>query len=183
MQNRHINIEYFKTAYGELILGSYRGQLCLCDWRYRKMRTAIDKRITERLDASYLLQEDPVIAQTISQLEQYFSGHRQKFDLPLLLPGTEFQQRVWQQLIQVPYGVTSSYLELSEGLGNAKALRAVATGNGANAISIIVPCHRIIGSDGKLVGYAGGLDVKKKLLQLEACTAGTDVMTQSMELF
>ena len=183
MQDRQISIQYFKSAYGELILGAYQGKLCLCDWRYRKMRSAIDKRVTELLDASYLLQNDTVIAQTINQLEQYFCGQRQQFDLPLLMPGTEFQQRVWQQLMQVPYGVTSSYLQLSTELGNVKAIRAVATANGANAISIIVPCHRIIGSDGKLVGYAGGLDVKKKLLQLEACTAGTDIMTQSMELF
>ncbi|OUS25983.1 cysteine methyltransferase ['Osedax' symbiont bacterium Rs2_46_30_T18] len=183
MQDRQISIQYFKTAYGELVLGAYQGKLCLCDWRYRKMRSAIDKRITELLDARYQLRNDPVIALTINQLEQYFSGQRQEFDLPLLFAGTEFQQRVWQQLVKVPYGITSSYLELSEALGNVKAIRAVATANGANAISIIVPCHRIIGSDGKLVGYAGGLDVKKKLLQLEACTAGTDIMTQSMELF
>jgi len=183
VQDRQINIQYFKSDYGELILGAYQGKLCLCDWRYRKMRRAIDKRITELLDASYLLQNDAVIVQTIDQLKQYFCGQRQEFDLPLLFAGTEFQQRVWQQLIKVRYGITSSYLELSAQLGNVKAIRAVATANGANAISIIVPCHRIIGSDGKLVGYAGGLDVKKKLLQLEACTAGTDIMTQSMELF
>jgi methylated-DNA-[protein]-cysteine S-methyltransferase len=101
------------------------------------------------------------------QLKAYFSGTRKIFNIPLLMVGTEFQKSVWEGLIKIPYGTTTSYLELSKNIGNEKAVRAVASANGANAISILIPCHRIIGSDGSLVGYAGGLPAKKKLLTLE----------------
>lgn len=180
---QQINIQYFATAYGELILGSYQGELCLCDWRYRKMRTQVDQRIKSLLDANYVQDDDAVLTQAKDQLNEYFKGERQHFDLPIRLVGTPFQQRVWQQLLKVEYGHTASYLTLAGDIGDVKAIRAVATANGANALSIIVPCHRIIGSDGKLVGYAGGLETKKKLLALESCTAGTDVMKQSLSLF
>ena len=178
-----INIQYFKTPFGELILGAFNGELCLCDWRYRKMRAAVDKRIQSWLDSVYVEQTDPLITQAIAELEQYFSGARQVFEVPLLLVGTEFQQQVWQHLISIKYAQTASYLELARKMQNQQAVRAVAAANGANAISIIVPCHRIIGSDGKLVGYAGGLAVKKKLLQLENCTADNDCLTRTLELF
>ncbi len=178
-----INIQYFKSDYGELILGSYKQQLCLCDWRYRKMRKQVDSRIQRLLNACYVEQGDQVIDQTVSQLEEYFAGTRQMFTVDLCLVGTEFQQQVWQQLINIEYGQTATYAELATQLGNLKAIRAVAAANGANGISILVPCHRIIGSDGKLVGYAGGLPAKKKLLELESHTIGADGMTQSLELF
>ncbi|HIP27800.1 MAG TPA: methylated-DNA--[protein]-cysteine S-methyltransferase, partial [Sulfurovum sp.] len=87
---------------------------------------------------------------------------------PLLMVGTDFQRSVWDGLIKIPYGTTASYLELSKNIDNEKAVRAVASANGANAISILIPCHRIIGSNGDLVGYAGGLSAKKKLLELES---------------
>ncbi len=174
-----INIQYFKTPFGELILGAFNGELCLCDWRYRKKRAAVDKRIQSWLDGVYVEQTDPVITQAIAELEQYFLGARQVFEVPLRLAGTEFQQQVWQQLIGIKYAETASYLTLARKMHNEQAVRAVAAANGANAISIIVPCHRIIGSDGKLVGYAGGLEVKKKLLQLENCTAGNDSLTRT----
>lgn len=163
----NIQIQYYKSPVGELIVGTYDNQLCLCDWKYRKMRKGIDKRIQKKLDATYIEASNPIIEQTIQQLEDYFAENRTDFDMPLLMVGTDFQQTVWNALIQLPYGKTASYLELSRQLGNEKAIRAVATANGANAISIIVPCHRIIGSDGSLVGYAGGLAAKKKLLKLE----------------
>ena len=102
------------------------------------------------------------------QLKEYFNFTRKVFDIPLLLIGTDFQKKVWQGLIDTPFGTTCSYLELAKRIGNEKAVRAVATANGANAISIIVPCHRIIGSKGDLVGYAGGLPAKKKLLEIES---------------
>lgn len=178
-----INIQYFKSNFGELLIGSYDAKLCICDWRYRKMRDAIDKRITTKLDATYELATDPIIDLTIMQLQEYFAGNRQVFDIPLALIGTEFQKTVWQHLIDVPFGATSSYLDLSKSMQNEKAIRAVAAANGANAISIIVPCHRIIGSDGKLIGYAGGLDTKQKLLNLEACASGNDEMKHTLEMF
>ncbi|MFN8711781.1 MAG: methylated-DNA--[protein]-cysteine S-methyltransferase [Bacteroidota bacterium] len=164
---QHINIHYFKTPVGELILGSYNNSLCLADWRFRKMRTAIDERIQKKLNAGYTEGEDEVLAETRNQLDQYFTGERKAFELPLLFAGTDFQKTVWNALLEVEYGTTSTYLRLSEKLNNKDAIRAVASANGANAISIIVPCHRIIGSDGELVGYAGGLPAKQKLLELE----------------
>jgi len=163
----NIITQYFNTPYGELLLGSFEGQLCLCDWRYRKMRQSVDERIQKALGAAYVEGDDAVLQETRRQLEAYFTGQSQVFDLPLLLAGTEFQKTVWQALLQVPFGSTSTYLKLSQTLGNEKAIRAVAAANGANAISIIVPCHRIVGSNGELIGYAGGLPAKQKLLLLE----------------
>jgi methylated-DNA-[protein]-cysteine S-methyltransferase len=163
----NIKIEYFKSAYGELILGDYQGQLCLCDWRYRKMRDRIDQRIQSQLECTYQEENTDLLEEVKKQLLEYFNGQRTQFELPLLLVGSEFQKSVWNGLLEIPFGETESYLGLSEKLGNEKAIRAVASANGANAISIIVPCHRIIGSDGALVGYAGGLNTKKKLLELE----------------
>jgi methylated-DNA-[protein]-cysteine S-methyltransferase len=157
----------YKTPYGELIIGSLEDKLCLCDWRYRKMRNAIDKRIQSGLNLEYTDGNSDVIEETKKQLTQYFNQERTEFDIPLLMVGSDFQKRVWETLIEIPWGETNTYLGLSKKLDNENAIRAVSSANGANAISIIVPCHRIIGTDGKLVGYAGGLDVKRRLLKLE----------------
>ncbi|MBW2367207.1 MAG: methylated-DNA--[protein]-cysteine S-methyltransferase, partial [Deltaproteobacteria bacterium] len=92
---------------------------------------------------------------------------RKSFDIPILMVGTDFQKSVWRALMKVPYGVTSTYLELAKDIDNEKAVRAVAGANGANSIGLIIPCHRIIGSNGELIGYGGGLPVKKRLLKLE----------------
>ena len=163
----NIQTTYYKTPYGELILGSFDHQLCLCDWRFRKMRASIDERIQAGLKASYVEEKSEIADETIAQLSRYFKGERQQFDLPLLLVGSEFQKQVWRELLRIPYGTTESYAGLSKKLGNEEAIRAVASANGANAISIMVPCHRILGSDGSLTGYAGGLETKRKLLLLE----------------
>jgi len=106
-------------------------------------------------------------AQVIRQLEAYFRGELKQFDLPLELDGTEFQLRVWNALRAIPYGETISYAQLAERIGNPKAVRAVGLANGSNPIPIIVPCHRVIGSDGSLTGFGGGLCTKQKLLDLE----------------
>ena len=166
MKNQ-ITLSNFQTSVGELILGSFDGKLCLVDWKYRKMRTSIDKRICTALNAEFVTGDCIVLQDCKTQLTQYFEGKRTLFDLPLLFVGTDFQKQVWNALLEIPYGKSESYLDLSKRLGNEKAIRAVATANGANAISILVPCHRIIGSTGDLVGYAGGLPTKKKLLELE----------------
>lgn len=162
-----INIQYYKTSYAEFILGSYEGKLCMLDYRYRKMRESIDNRLKKALTAEYVQEDSNVLVQTRKELDEYLKSERKEFDVPLLMLGSEFQQSVWRALLKIPYGKTVSYLELSKNIGNEKAVRAVANANGANAISIIVPCHRIIGSDGSLTGYAGGLSLKKKLLELE----------------
>ncbi|MDX2432388.1 MAG: methylated-DNA--[protein]-cysteine S-methyltransferase [Bacteroides sp.] len=148
-------------------MGSFEDQLCLCDWRYRKMRSSIDQRIQSGLQVGYVEEESDIIDRTRKQLAEYFAGERTLFDLPLLMLGSEFQKKVWKLLLDIPFGKTQSYAGLSKKLGDVKAIRAVASANGANAISIIVPCHRILGSDGSLTGYAGGLATKRKLLKLE----------------
>ena len=102
------------------------------------------------------------------QLAQYFAGQRQTFEVPLDLVGTDFQVRVWQTLLRIPFGQTCSYAQQSEALGQPRAVRAVANANGQNKISIIVPCHRVVGSNGTLTGYAGGLPRKQALIALEA---------------
>ncbi len=162
-----ISIQYYKSPVGELLLGSYDNKLCIADYRYRKMRTTVDSRIQKGLKAEYVEESSEVITQTIKQMKEYFNLERKEFSIPLLLVGTEFQKSVWQGLIDTPFGTTASYLELSKRIGKEKAVRAVASANGANSIAILVPCHRIIGSNGDLVGYAGGLDVKRKLLEIE----------------
>ena len=113
---------------------------------------------------------DPVIAEAFRQLEEYFSGGRREFDLPLNPKGTPFQRRVWDALRRIPYGRTASYKEIAEAIGCPNGYRAVGLANNRNPIAIIVPCHRVVGADGKLVGYAGGLELKQKLLDLESGT-------------
>lgn len=108
-----------------------------------------------------------ILSQTEKQLSEYFSGHRREFNLDLDMVGTSFQKKVWNQLLKIPYGTTFSYLEISKQIDNEKAFRAVGNANGKNPFSIIIPCHRVIASDGSLGGYAGGVDRKIKLLNLE----------------
>jgi methylated-DNA-[protein]-cysteine S-methyltransferase len=123
-----------------------------------------------KADEATLLFANPTFATTkncITQLNEYFNGKRKIFDLPLQQTGTAFQQQVWAELLNITYGKTISYLELSKRIGNVKAIRAVGTANGNNSISIIVPCHRVIGSNGNLIGYGGDLWRKKWLLDHE----------------
>lgn len=163
----YIFYQYYKTPFGELKIASSGSSLCMCDWRYRKMREQIDQRITKKSGNEFKEGNSDVIEETKRQLQEYFARERRDFDIPLLLGGSPFQQRVWEELLKIPYGQTETYLGLSLRLGDPKAIRAVAGANGANAISIIVPCHRIVGSNGEMVGYAGGMTAKRKLLELE----------------
>lgn len=113
-------------------------------------------------------QDKAPFAEVIRQLQAYFRGELREFDVPLAMEGTDFQRRVWNALREIPYGETISYLQLAERIGNPKAVRAVGLANGSNPIPIIVPCHRVIGSDGSLTGFGGGISTKKKLLELES---------------
>lgn len=108
-----------------------------------------------------------LIKETYKQLEEYFKGKRQKFNLPLLIKGTEFQKKVWTELTKIPYGETRSYGQIAKQIGNEKASRAVGMANHNNNIIIVIPCHRVIGANKKLVGFGAGLDVKEKLLNIE----------------
>jgi methylated-DNA-[protein]-cysteine S-methyltransferase len=162
-----VNIQHHKTEISELVLGSFGGKLCLLGFGDREMRRAVDGRIKKWLDADFVEQDDEILEKTRKQVDEYLDGSRKEFDMPLLMVGTDFQRRVWKALMKVPYGVTATYGQIAEDIGSPKAVRAVGNANSANPISIIVPCHRIIGSNGELVGYGGGLSVKKRLLKLE----------------
>ena len=167
-----INVQYHKTKIGELIIGSFEDKLCLLDYRYRRMRNTVDKRVQKGLHAVFIEQDDALIENTKKQLSEYLDSKRRRFDIPLLMVGSEFQMSVWNALINIPYGSISTYLQLAKDLKMESSTRAIASANGANPIAILIPCHRILGSDGNLVGYGGGLPIKKRLLKLEqrSCT-------------
>lgn len=162
-----IKIARCQSPVGNMILGSLGDKLCICDWDIERRRDVIDRRISRILHAKYEEGNSVTIQKTIVQLDEYFSGKRTEFTIPVQFAGTEFQCRVWSELMKIPYGTTISYGELARRIRNPKAVRAVASANASNAISILVPCHRVIGSNNKLTGYAGGLDAKRALINLE----------------
>ena len=162
-----IFIQYYKTTIGELIVGSFENKICLIDYRYREMRAQVDERIQTALNAVYFEKEIPILRSVQLQIKSYLKGSRTKFTFPIEMLGTPFQLSVWKALQTVPYGSTISYLELAKRIGDKNAVRAVAGANGANALALVIPCHRVIGLNNKLVGYAGGIPIKKKLLKLE----------------
>jgi methylated-DNA-[protein]-cysteine S-methyltransferase len=167
MINKKIFIRHYPTPAGELILGSCDNKLCLCDWAKETRRSRIDSRIERMLNAKMVEGDSDVINHAIIQLEEYFAHKRTSFDIPLIFAGTDFQKRVWNKLLEIPYGEIMSYGEMARRLGCPTSVRAVANANGANAISIFVPCHRIVGSNHTLGGYGGGLEAKRMLLQIE----------------
>lgn len=159
----------------KITLVAHNGKLIALDWFTQKTEKLLTKLTeqAENIDPKDLVNypDEPnaqVLLQTIEQLDAYFAGQRQIFDIPLdLSSGTVFQQTVWQHLLKIPYGETISYAELARRIGKPTAFRACANANGKNPISLIVPCHRVIASDGGLGGYTGGIDIKKTLIALE----------------
>ena len=133
-----------------------------------KHQGRVDKRLQNLLNADYKEGKSDIIQEAARQLDEYFKRERTTFDIPILFIGTDFQKKVWHKLLEIPYGQTLSYGEMAKRLDIPNAVRAVANANGANAISIFVPCHRVIGSDRSLTGYGGGLTAKKYLLELES---------------
>lgn len=119
------------------------------------------------MNVEFTMASSAVIEQTVNQLDDYFAGHLTAFNIPLHPVGTDFQRRVWKALLDIPFGQTRSYMEIAKSIGNPQGVRAVAQAIGANGIGIIIPCHRVIGSNHSLTGFAGGLDKKQLLLQLE----------------
>ncbi len=162
-----IKVKQYESPCGVLTLGSSGDRLCLCDWQVEKHRGHVDRRLQRILDAVFEEGTSDVIERAAAQLDEYFAGRCRVFDVPLLFVGTDFQKVVWNELLRIPFGQTISYGEMARRIGMPKAVRAVANANGANAISIFAPCHRVIGSDRSLTGYGGGLDAKRKLLELE----------------
>ena len=162
-----ITIHQYNSPCGVLMLGSFGDKLCLCDWQVERHRNHVGNRLKRILNAEFEEGVSPIIDMAIKQLNEYFAGKRTIFDVPLLFVGTDFQKKVWNHLLTVPFGKTISYGEMAKEIGMPKAVRTVANANGANSMSIFAPCHRIIGSDKSLTGYGGGLEAKEYLLKLE----------------
>lgn len=162
-----IKTRRYESPCGVLLLGSFGDNLCLCDWQIEKRRRHVDERLKRILNAEFEEGTSEVIEQAVRQLDEFFAGKRKVFDLPLLFVGTDFQKKVWNELLNIPFGETISYKEMARRIGLPTAVRAVANANGANSVSIFAPCHRVIGSDNSLTGYGGGLAAKEKLLKLE----------------
>lgn len=150
----------YSSPLGMLQLMEENGQLITAGFADELPVTATGKTSSE------------ILNQTIQQLDEYFAGTRKEFDLPLHPSGTAFQQTVWKQLQQIPFAETITYLHLAKRLGNVKSIRAAASANGKNPLAIIIPCHRVVGANGQLTGYAGGLHRKQWLLEHEAVAAG-----------
>ena len=156
-----IAYQYMDSPVGRLTLVADDQALRAVLWQ----DDAIDR---VKLPTMQLQVEHPILLHTQQQLRQYFAGERSDFDLPLAFEGTVFQQQVWQALLSIPYGETRSYGQIAAQIGRPKAVRAVGSANAKNPLSIVVPCHRVIGANGQLVGFAGGLDKKQFLLHLES---------------
>jgi methylated-DNA-[protein]-cysteine S-methyltransferase len=148
------------TPVGELKLVANDSRLAAILWEN-------DKPGRVRLGPMREAPDNPILMRTAQQLREYFAGTRNRFDLDLDFAGTEFQKKVWAALLTIPFGETRSYSEIARQIGNPSAVRAVGAANGKNPISIVAPCHRVIGASGKLTGFAGGLEAKEQLLTLE----------------
>jgi methylated-DNA-[protein]-cysteine S-methyltransferase len=154
---------YYQSPIGVIEIKSSDEKIAEVSFINSMKGTTIDENTID-----FKLPSSPVLKHCIAELSAYFSGERKEFSFPIQQTGTGFQQEVWAELLNIPYGKTISYMELSKHLGNVKAIRAVGTANGNNSIAIVVPCHRVIGSNGDLVGYAGDLWRKQWLLEHEA---------------
>lgn len=157
----------YSSPAGELVLGSFGERLCMCRWACELHPGRVESRLRLHLGADIREGTSEVIEKATVQLNEYFNGLRKAFDIPLRMPGTPFQQQVWDTLTLIPYGSTVGYGRLARMTGNARAVRAVSAAVGANAVSVLVPCHRVVGADGSLTGFAGGLEAKAMLLEFE----------------
>ena len=162
-----IKVSRVATALGLMLVGATDDKLILLEFVDRRMLPTQIKRIRGRLGAVFVPDRNALTTEVEQQLHAYFRGSLRDFDLPLEMPGTDFQREVWDALRTIPYGETRSYSELAHQVGRPQAVRAVGRANGFNALAIVVPCHRVVGADGRLVGYGGGVWRKQRLLNLE----------------
>lgn len=167
-QQQIINLTRLETPLGTMVACGTEQGICLLEFTDRRMLETELKDLARRLNATIVQSENLHFQLLRAELTEYFAGRRQVFSVPLFTPGTAFQQAVWQELRQIPYGATRTYGQQAGALGRSSAVRAVAAANGMNRVAILVPCHRVIGADGHLTGYAGGLWRKKHLLELES---------------
>ncbi len=163
-----LDITFIETPLGTMTAGATRRGVCLlgyADGRHLELEL---RQLSRALGASPIKSDNPHLTMLRRQLEEYFRGERREFDIPLDIVGTPFQKEVWLGLSRIPYGCMVSYAQQAAALGRPSSVRAVANANGKNKISIVLPCHRVIGADGTLTGYGGGIERKRKLLELEA---------------
>ena len=163
------------TPLGEMIAGATKDGICLLEFSDRSELSEEFSILSKLLNTTIEEGRSMHLRSLKKQLKEYFKGTRKEFSVPLVTPGTEFQQEVWNEIRRIPFGSTKSYGEQAKSLNKPASVRAVANANGANRISIIIPCHRVIGSDGRLVGYGGGLHRKKWLLDHEKKYSGQPV--------
>lgn len=159
-----------ETPCGGLLLGVSAGELVVCDWTDGWHRKTIQNRLERHLAGPWIEgtpADDPLLERTVSELSEYFAGRRRTFDLPLRFLGTPFQNAVWHALLEIPFGELRTYAEIARAAGSPAAVRAAGAAVGENPFSIIVPCHRVIGSDLSVTGYGGGFAAKRLLLELE----------------
>ena len=147
----------------------------MCDSATERHHERVRRRLSRPLDVEFTEGTSAVIEAAVTQLDEYFAGERREFDVPLMFAGTEFQKQVWNELLQIPFSRTTTYGELARRIGHPAAVRAIANAVGSNALSVLVPCHRVLGADGTLTGYAGGLPAKRHLLNLESPGLFTDI--------
>jgi AraC family transcriptional regulator, regulatory protein of adaptative response / methylated-DNA-[protein]-cysteine methyltransferase len=170
-----INTIKIETPLGEMVAGATDEGVCLLEFTDRRMLPTEYIDLTRLLKTTFEEGENKHLKKLRKQLKEYFDGTRKEFSLPLVTPGTEFQQSVWKELQNIKFGTTRSYQEQATALSRGDSVRAVANANGMNRISIVIPCHRVIGSDGRLTGYGGGLKRKKWLLDHEKKYSGKPV--------
>jgi AraC family transcriptional regulator of adaptative response/methylated-DNA-[protein]-cysteine methyltransferase len=170
-----ITTTQIETELGTMIAGAVDDGICLLEFSDRRMLKAEYRDLSRYLNSTINDGDHKHFKVLIKQLKEYFEGQRKEFTLPLVTPGTDFQQAVWKELMNIPYGSTRSYHEQSVKMGKPDSIRAVANENGMNRIAIIIPCHRVIGSDGSLTGYGGGLKRKRWLLDHEKKHSGKAV--------
>lgn len=162
-----IHLTTIATPLGDMFACAVDEGICLLEFTDRKNMDKQFQSLSKALGGEIVEKDHQHFRQLENELQEYFEEKRNQFEVPLFITGTEFQEKVWQLLREIPMGETRTYKQQSEFLGNPKAIRAVGTANGINKIAILIPCHRVIGSNGELVGYAGGIWRKQKLLQLE----------------
>lgn len=163
-----IYTDFYNSPCGELLIGSYQDTICLCDWNIPERRTKIDNTILRDFNAEFKEGLTPIISEAKLQLDKYFAGELREFSIDINIGGSIFQQLVWEELCNIGYGITISYKDLAERLERPTSVRAIANAVRLNPVSILIPCHRIIGTDGSLTGYAGGLEAKEFLINLES---------------